>query len=132
MKLFLIPALLLLTVAVVLSSGCTSQPQGGGGQNNGTTGGANSPPDHRIVIKNFAFDPPTVTVKSGDTVTWINEDSTPHIIASDPHPAHTDLPGLVSPELSQGQTYTFTYVKVGTWGYHCHVHPSMTGTVIVE
>ena len=127
------PILLFLTVAAVLISGCTSQPQGnGGGQNNGSNGGINNATDHRVVIKNFAFDPPSVTVKSGDTVTWINEDTTPHIVASDPHPTHTDLPGLESSSLSQGQSYSFTFVKTGTFGYHCHLHPTMKGTVIVE
>ena len=85
----------------------------------------------KITIKNFAFDPPVITVKSGTTVTWTNEDASVHQVASDPHPTHTDLPGLVSDPFSQGQTYSFTFTTVGTFGYHCHIHPSMTGKVIV-
>lgn len=128
-----IPIFIFSVIAVVLLSGCASQPQGnGGGQNNGSTGGTNNATDHRVAIKNSAFDPSSVTVKSGDTVTWVNEDSTQHLVASDPHPTHTDLPGLQSGSLSQGQSYTFTFVKVGTFGYHCHLHPSMKGTVVVQ
>lgn len=85
----------------------------------------------KVTIKNFAFDPSVITVKAGTTVTWTNQDAVPHQVASDPHPTHTDLPGLVSDSFVQGQTYSFTFVKVGTFGYHCHIHPSMKGTVIV-
>jgi len=85
-----------------------------------------------VIIKDFAFNPPEITVKAGTTVTWVNEDSAPHKVASDPHPTHTDLPGLVSGVLSTGESYSFTFTKKGTFGYHCHIHPSMKGTVVVE
>ena len=85
-----------------------------------------------VTIENFAFSPSTITVKVGATVTWLNKDSAPHQIASNPHPAHTDLPGLFSGILSNGQSYSFTFNQTGAFGYHCHVHPSMTGTVVVE
>lgn len=85
-----------------------------------------------VVISNFAFNPQTITIKSGTTITWINQDSAPHIIASDPHPTHTDLPGLVSGTLMNGQSFSFKFTQTGTFGYHCHLHPFMTGTVIVE
>jgi len=91
-----------------------------------------APPAASIIIKNFAFNPSELTIKAGTTVTWVNQDSAPHMVASDPHPAHTDLPGLVSGTLAQGQTYSFTFDKPGTFGYHCHIHPSMTGRIIVE
>ena len=85
-----------------------------------------------VVIKDFAFRPDTVTIKAGTTVTWINQDDAPHKVASNPHPAHTDLPGLVSGTLSKGDSYSFTFTETGTFGYHCHLHPSMLGTIIVE
>ncbi|MFH0711414.1 MAG: plastocyanin/azurin family copper-binding protein [Candidatus Aenigmatarchaeota archaeon] len=85
-----------------------------------------------VKIKNFAFTPNILVIKKGMTVTWSNEDSTPHQIASDPHPTHTDLPELVSGILSNGQNYSFTFTKTGTFGYHCHLHPSMKGTIVVQ
>jgi plastocyanin len=91
-----------------------------------------APPAITVTIKNFAFSPNELTIKAGTTVTWVNEDSAPHMVASDPHPAHTDLPGLVSGTLAQGQAYSYTFDKPGTFGYHCHIHPSMTGRIIVE
>jgi len=85
-----------------------------------------------VLIRNFAFEPASITIPAGTTVIWTNEDSAPHLVASDPHPAHTDLPELVSETLSQGDSYRFTFTKTGTFGYHCHLHPSMTGTIVVE
>jgi plastocyanin len=85
-----------------------------------------------VLIRNFAFEPATLTIPPGTTVIWTNEDSVPHKVASDPHPAHTDLPELVSETISQGDSYRFTFTKAGTYGYHCDLHPSMTGTILVE
>jgi len=85
-----------------------------------------------VLIRNFAFEPATLTVSVGTTIIWTNEDSAPHQVASDPHPTHTDLPDLASEILSQGDSYRFTFTKTGTYGYHCHLHPSMTGTIVVE
>ncbi len=111
--------LFIMLVGALLVAGCT-QP-------------ASTPPTatNQVNISGFAFVPQTITIKKGDTVTWTNEDSTPHIVASNPHPTHTDLPGLVSPTLQKGQSYSFKFDRSGSWGYHCHIHPSMTGTVIV-
>ena len=91
--------------------------------------------EHKTVsvnISNFSFAPVVINLKVGDTVTWTNNDAAPHQIASNPHPTHTDLPGLLSGVLSNGQSYSYTFDKAGTWGYHCHIHPSMTGTVVVQ
>ena len=83
-------------------------------------------------ISNFAFVPAVIKIKVGDTVVWTNNDAAPHQVASNPHPTHTDLPGLLSGVLSNGQSYSYTFDKAGTWGYHCHIHPSMAGTVVVQ
>lgn len=117
--------LILLLIAVVLVSGCV----GGGNQ---PPANQPSPAANAVAIKDFAFSPATLTVKVGTTVTWTNQDSAPHQIASDPHPQHTGLPGLFSDSLGKGQSYSFTFDKAGTLGYHCHLHPNMKGTIIVE
>ena len=36
--------------------------------------------DATIKIANFTFDPPTLTVKAGTTVTWVNSDDIPHLV----------------------------------------------------
>ena len=81
-----------------------------------------------VTIKNFAFDPSTLTVKSGTGVTWVNNDGAPHAIASDAG-APADFS---SNTLSTGGSFTFTFARPGTYTYHCSIHPSMTGTIIVQ
>jgi plastocyanin len=76
-----------------------------------------------INIENYAFNPATVTIAKGATVTWTNNDSTPHQIKSDKF--NSDL-------LSQGQSFSFTFAEAGTYDYSCSIHPSMTGTIIVQ
>jgi plastocyanin len=102
-------------IVIVAVSGCTNN-------NTPTTTnlGANT-----IAIQNFAFNPATLTVKAGTTVTWTNLDSTNHPVASD-----TGV--FNSGTLNNGQSYSFTFNQTGSYPYHCTVHPSMTGTVIVE
>ena len=88
-----------------------------------STSGVNS-----ITIKNFAFDPSTLTVKTGTVVTWINQDATQHTIVSD-----TGSPAAFSSApFSTGASYTFTFTQPGTYTYHCSIHPSMKGTIIVQ
>jgi plastocyanin len=80
-----------------------------------------------VFIKNFAFDPSTLTVKSGTVVTWINQDGASHAIVSD-----TGSPAAFSSDsLSSGASYSFTFTQPGTYTYHCSIHPSMKGTIIV-
>jgi plastocyanin len=128
-------SIVILTFFLFLITACSKQQTGEPAvpANNQNTQNQDTPAQatQTITIKNFAFSPDTLTVKKGTIVTWINEDSAPHLVASDPHPAHTDLPGLQSTPLSKGQGYSFTFDKVGSWGYHCHLHPSMKGTIIV-
>ena len=77
-----------------------------------------------VKISNFAFDPSSLTVKVGTTVTWTNQDSAPHTITS-------DAGDWDSGQLSNGQSFSHTFDQAGTFAYHCSVHPSMTGTIVV-
>jgi amicyanin len=77
-----------------------------------------------VEIKNFAFDPKTVTVKVGQTVTWTNQDSAAHTVTGDG--------GIDSGDLSKGKSYSKTFDTEGTFDYHCTPHPQMTGQVIVQ
>lgn len=78
------------------------------------------------------FEPSVLTVKVGATVTWKNMSASPLWVASNPHPVHTDLPGLdAKTDIRTGETWSFTFDKAGTWGYHNHLQPFTTGSVIV-
>jgi plastocyanin len=81
---------------------------------------------NRIEIKDFAFNPQTITVKSGEKVTWINRDEEPHTIVS------VGKQFKKSTALDTDQEFTITVGAPGTYEYFCSVHPKMTGTIIVE
>lgn len=78
-----------------------------------------------VSIKNFAFNPPNTTVTPGTTVTWVNNDQTPHT-------ATANNGAFDSGTLQPGQSYSFTFDKPGTYAYHCNIHPDMTATVTVS
>lgn len=71
----------------------------------------------------------TICVPVGGTVTWVNESSEDLWIASNPHPIHTDLSGFDA--LASKSSYSYTFTKADTWGYHNHRNPAVTGAVIV-
>jgi len=79
-----------------------------------------------IEIKNMAFSPIQLKVGKGDTIIWINEDSAKHTVTSDSGIE------LDSELLSKSMTYSHTFKNTGTYGYHCGIHPSMIGSIIVE
>lgn len=101
-------------VGIVGVSGCTSQ-----NQTSNSSAGANS-----VAIQNMAFNPTTLTVPVGTTVTWKNLDSTTHHVVS-------NTGAFDSGDLANGQSYSFTFNQAGTFPYHCSIHPSMTGTIVV-
>lgn len=103
-------------------------------QKSGEPGEGLREPEGTVIIRiiDSKFEPPVVTVASGTQVQWINEDEIRHRIASNPHPMHSELPELTSLELRKGDKYNFTFIKPGTFGYHCHLHPEMQGKIIVE
>jgi amicyanin len=106
-------------------AGCTSA------QSPPATTPATPPPageSNHIAIKNFAFSPATLTIKSGTTVTWTNQDGAPHRIASDPGAPVA----FKSESLVNGASYQFTFTQAGTYSYYCTIHPAMKGTIIVE
>jgi plastocyanin len=76
-----------------------------------------------VNIQNFTFNPATLTVKKGTTVTWTNNDSVAHQLKS---------AAFNSTGLTNDQTFSFTFTTAGTFDYACAIHPSMTGKIIVE
>lgn len=77
--------------------------------------------------------PSTITVSVGTTVTWVNKSSRAMWTASANHPTHNELPGFDSlRSLGSDGLYSYKFTAAGSWGYHNHVTPQHTGTVIVE
>ena len=87
----------------------------------------NNPPSapNTVTIANMAFTPPTITVTAGTAVTWKNNDNTTHTVTADDD-------SYDSGNISSGSSFTKTFSTVGTYSYHCSIHPSMTGRVVVN
>lgn len=95
--------------------------------------------DHVVeILDGGVFSPAELAVKPGERVVWVNRDDELHWVASDPHPTHTGLSGFdARGEMRQGETYTYVFTEVGTFGYHDHAvaRRNLTptrGTVVVE
>lgn len=110
---------IILVIGVVAGCGGTSATTTTIGGTATTAGGVG------VVMKDLAFDPATVTIKAGESVIWTNLDSMNHTVAA-------DNGEFKSGDLGKGATFTFKFDKAGTYAYHCSIHPSMTGTVIVK
>jgi amicyanin len=80
--------------------------------------------DPTIKIANFTFDPPTLTVKAGTTVTWVNADDIPHLVSEKDGKFR-------SPALDTDEKFSQTFSTPGTVEYFCIIHPHMTGKIVV-
>lgn len=94
---------------------------------NRSTGGDNTQPveTSSVTISNLTFNPSDISVKKGTKVTWTNNDSVAHTVEFD----STNVQD--SGTLNNGDTYSLTFNKEGTFDYICGLHPQMRGTVIV-
>ncbi len=120
---FIVIGVLVLLVAVILGLKYS-------GLYNNTNSAKSSPssnlviPANTVIIQGNAFSPDTLTVKVGTKVTWTNNESYDHTVASDDG-------SFDSGNIGQGQSYSFTFTKAGTYSYHCAIHTFMTAKVVV-
>lgn len=78
-----------------------------------------------VTIQNNSFSPGSLSVKVGTTVKWTNKDGYDHTIIADGGE-------FDSGNISSNGTFSFTFDKAATFDYHCSIHPSMTGQIIVK
>jgi plastocyanin len=77
-------------------------------------------------MMNIAFNPGTLTVPAGRTVTWQNNDGVTHTSTSDNGVWDTG-------NIAGGTSKAVTFSTPGTYKYHCTIHgQSMSGTIIVQ
>lgn len=79
----------------------------------------------QITISNFAFTPKLLSVATGKSVKWSNNDDVPHRIQS------ADDKFAPSGVLDTRASYSTTFTKPGEYPYFCSIHPTMTGKVRV-
>ncbi|MGW1892374.1 cupredoxin domain-containing protein [Streptomyces sp. NPDC002004] len=102
---------------------------GGNGNSPSVTSTAPSAPSPaaQITMKNFAFDPATVTVKAGQKVAVVNEDSVTHTVTA------KDGKAFDTGNINGGKSGTFTAPsKSGSYPFVCTYHANMKGTLIVR
>jgi len=80
---------------------------------------------HDVSIIDFAFEPQSDKVTVGDTVRWTNNGASLHTSTS-----NTGV--WNSPNLNTGQSFIFQFNTIGSFPYHCAIHTSMTGTIVVK
>lgn len=85
-----------------------------------------------VSITSNSFSPKTVTIKIGETVSWTNNDSVNHTVNSAVHPTHQVYPLLNLGLIQPGSQKSLTFPTAGTYQYHDHLNPSLTGTVVVQ
>lgn len=107
----------LLTI-LSISYGCTKSSDNG-------TGGSTQPGANEVWMQNLAFNPSSITVSVGTTITWTNKDSFTHNVTS-------STQAFSSGSMSPGATFSFKFNTAGTYNYTCTIHPGMNGTVIVQ
>lgn len=94
-----------------------------------TTGGTMASPvagpGCSVDIRNISFQPAVIQISVGETVTWENYDDVSHTVTGDNNE-------FDSGKLSKGQKFSHTFTTAGTFTYHCNVHPTMKGTIIVS
>ena len=114
--------LVLLSALLVLMAGCSKDSASDNGSGNNTGG---EPGPNEVFIKDMAFTPATITVNAGTTIKWTNKDAVAHTV--------TSTGGLFdSGNFGNGSTYSHQFNDAGSYNYVCTLHPTMTGTVIVN
>jgi plastocyanin len=102
---------------------------GGGGGGGGTVAGT-------ITITAAGVSPKSITVAAGSRVTFVNNDSRPHDMNSNPHPEHTDCPEINVGFIAAGASGTTqNLTRVRSCGYHDHNQPevvALQGTIVIQ
>ena len=119
----------------VVSGACSS---GGGGNGTTTSPGATDSSSSCTsssaqqlssgteTIQGFAFDPTCFSVTTGSQIKLTNKDSVPHTFTVTGTEVNVQLDG------TQSSTADLSSLEPGTYEFHCVIHPSMTGTLIVS
>jgi len=80
---------------------------------------------NQVMVENFSFQPGTLTVKAGTTVTWVNHDDEPHTV-------NENNKTFKSGTLDTDAKFSYKFTSPGTYSYFCSLHPRMTGQIIVK
>lgn len=88
-------------------------------------GGAAPPQSHTVDMASFGYDPDSLAVAAGDTVTWTNHDIVPHTVTAGD--GQWD-----SGAIAAGSTWTLVVTEGMGAGYSCVYHPGMRGALLID
>jgi len=111
--------LVIFALSAIMVSSCTKIMQDNNTNNGGQQG------SNEVFIQGMAYSPSTLTVPAGTTVIWTNKDAVNHTVTS-------DNAMFESGNMAKDVAYSFKFESVGTYLYHCKLHPSMTARIIVN
>jgi plastocyanin len=121
--------------AALFAAGCGGSDSTGP-SSGGNSGGGGSTNTTTITLTSSGASPRDITVAIGSRVTFVNNDSQPHDMDSNPHPEHTDCPALNIGFIAAGQQGVSQNLNAArTCGFHDHNQPSNTnfqGTIRIQ
>lgn len=100
-----------------------------------------------VQMTESGFSPKTLEINAGDKVIFLNAGSGVNWPASAIHPTHTVYPGSgiekcdnkdhseifdACDGVNPGESFSFAFNEKGSWNYHDHLRPSLTGTIVVK
>ena len=80
---------------------------------------------NQVRIVDFNFDPPTINTTVGTTITWTNAGPSNHTVTANDG-------SFDAGTILVNAKFSFTATKAGTYAYHCSIHPTMQGTLVVR
>jgi plastocyanin len=123
--------LIIVLAAVIVLGACSAERSDttGQGRTSSVSPPGSSTEPGKVVIHTFAFEPQTISVTAGTTVTWTNQDAILHTVTA----GTSAKPGTMFDSKLDGigSTFDFTFSKPGSYPYHCSIHEVMQGVVNV-
>jgi plastocyanin len=87
---------------------------------------------YTVTLTDEGFSPTSLTIDEGGIVKFVNDSTGKMWVASDPHPKHDAYPGFDEKTAADhGESFEFTFTKVGRWGFHNHLNPAQKGAITV-
>jgi plastocyanin len=128
-----LPLLLVLCAGALALVGCggggSDSGSGGSSTASGTSSGAAQTTTGggvEVRMEGIAYNPATISVRPGQTITWVNDDNVLHDVVS------TQGETIKSELFAKGRSFSFTPTRAGTIHYVCTIHPGMEGTIEVR
>ena len=86
------------------------------------------PVTHTVSIKDFKYEPSSLTIKSGDSITFTNDGAYPRSATC----YYKGKEVFDTEIIATGKSATVTVTQIGTFEFYATTHRAMTGTLTVE